>query len=168
MGKSSLVETLGAEHQEALNWLNRLDDALDSVEKRQSLSSETRSVVEGFSAFLKEALLTHFRLEEVALFPVLGRVVGTESGPIAVMLAEHKDVERDQREIEAELTSQAPNIANLLFAGRDVIAVLSQHIHKEDNVLFPMAYRFLDNEQLAEVDRRAQEDVASQPASGKR
>ena len=165
MNRSSLIEAFGGEHQEALAWLNRLDEALDKVAAVGEFTGETRAVVHGFSDFLKKALLTHFHLEEVALFPVLGQVVGTDSGPIAVMLVEHKDIERDQQVIERGLEDATPDVRQVLSAGRNVIAVLSQHIHKEDNVLFPMAYRFLNEAQLAEVDRLAKEDAAIKPVA---
>lgn len=47
-----------------------------------------------------------------------------------------------------------------------VTEVLAQHVHKEDNVLFPMAYRVLSEERLEEVDRLAEADASSRPTTG--
>lgn len=153
---SETLEIFNDDHSKALDHLDRLSDALDAIND----GAKADQVMDGltrFNNFLEHALKVHFRQEEEALFPVLGRVIGTEGGPIAVMLEEHDEIEAAHAVMTEELRKENPELNKVADAGRTIIAILEPHIHKEDRVLFPMAMHHLSKEQLAEVDRLAKQ-----------
>lgn len=85
----------------------------------------------------------HHRKEEGVLFPYLeGHGVPRDLGPIGVMLREH-DVGREHvRGMTEALTRDTPEA----FTSHALayIALLRDHIAKEDNVLFPIADQLID------------------------
>jgi hemerythrin-like domain-containing protein len=91
----------------------------------------------------------HHAKEEDRLFVVMEeRGIPREGGPIGVMLFEHdggRDLVRGMAQC-VEKASQGDAAALRQFAAhaRDFIALLSNHIAKEDQVLFPMAAQVLD------------------------
>ena len=151
---SVTLETFGQEHVMALDHLKKLGEALRGLQEGRKLA-EVRETLEGFAGFLEHALKSHFRQEEEALFPVLGRAIGTRGGPIAVMLLEHKEIEASHADFSAELQKEESDLNKLIRAGSSIISVLTPHIQKEDSILFPMARQHLSADQLAEVDRLA-------------
>jgi hemerythrin-like domain-containing protein len=86
----------------------------------------------------------HHHKEEGVLFIAINESgVPTEGGPIGVMLAEHEHGRLFTREMKdaaqkrevGDLSAQAAVVQNAL----GYVALLRQHIHKENNILFPMA-----------------------------
>ena len=90
----------------------------------------------------------HHRKEEGALFPALAAAgLSKDSGPVAVMLTEHEQgrgfnrgMEQAARSMEA---GNAGGRADLVRNALGYVALLRQHIQKEDSVLFPMADRLI-------------------------
>ena len=95
---------------------------------------------------LKEELVDHMLKEEAILFPMIQRGVGTGiSGPVAVMMREHNDAGASLQ-ILRTLTDNytAPEGActtwRALWYGLEVLeTTMHQHIHLENNILFPRA-----------------------------
>lgn len=98
----------------------------------------------------------HHRKEEGVLFPAMEAAgVPREGGPIGVMLAEHEEGRRLTRamrtaaeKVEAGDTSAK---ADIVQNAQGYVALLRQHIMKEDNVLFPMADRVIQGKKQGEV-----------------
>jgi hemerythrin-like domain-containing protein len=85
----------------------------------------------------------HHGKEEERLFPMLvNRGMPTHVGPIAVMLDDHRSG-RDlvERMARALADADAPAFAE---AATGYVALLRDHIAREDGVLFPMAESMLD------------------------
>ena len=109
----------------------------------------------------------HHYKEEQVLFPALvAKGFSTESGPVAVMLAEHEQgrgfIRAMADAIERSRTGDAKALSDLAYAAERYAGLLSAHIQKEDNVLFVMADRALSEaEQVkaAEDFERAEEEV---------
>ena len=134
-----------------------------------SLNRATQSLVEnGFSpdtfartvsalAFLQGEVGTHNASEEQALFPVLDRYV---EGPTAVMRKEHKvlkvELRRLTRAVEAvsRRHSSKRAINDLGAQAQVVVQQFVNHIHKENNILFPLVQKFLTKDALREIARR--------------
>lgn len=148
------IKSFQDEHQEALRKLAALGEDLRALRNGAALE-EHRRRIEDFAAFLEEALKVHFRREEEALFPALGKYIGLDSGPIAVMLAEHEEIRAAHRELVKELAEERPDVEVVIGAGGTIIDILEPHIDKEDNILFPMAGQVLSPNELAEVDKTA-------------
>ncbi|HSO07628.1 MAG TPA: hemerythrin domain-containing protein [Pelomicrobium sp.] len=98
----------------------------------------------------------HHWKEEGALFPAMEAAgVPREGGPIGVMLAEHEE----GRRLSGAMRSAAERLAagdadaraEVVRSAMGYVALLRQHIAKEDNVLFPMAARFLRGPAQAEL-----------------
>jgi len=107
----------------------------------------------------------HHGKEESLLFLELeARGVPKEGGPIGVMLHEHDEGRRLQeqmREAIADLTDETHR-QQFIAAARNYIALLRQHIWKEDNVLFRMAQQVLteeDDERLSEQFERHEREA---------
>jgi regulator of cell morphogenesis and NO signaling len=98
-------------------------------------------LLEGMSGELE----VHMKKEELILFPMMRR--GGDpmiAQPIALMLAEHDDCAKHLRELEA-LTNDfaAPEDAcpawrALYVRAKKLVDDLMEHIHTENNVLFPL------------------------------
>ncbi|HLO02698.1 MAG TPA: hemerythrin domain-containing protein [Symbiobacteriaceae bacterium] len=104
-----------------------------------------------FAGAIKDDLALHIAHEDKALFPVLARHIGDKSGPIFVMLLEHRHMEGDQARFEAALATK--DAAVLADSANKIVSVLSGHMWKEEQILFPMAQRTLSPEEWAEVEQ---------------
>ena len=94
----------------------------------------------------------HHRKEEGVLFKALADAgMPAESGPVAVMLYEHEQGRQFTRGMNAAAQKWQAGETN---AKKDVVqhargyaSMLRQHILKEDQMLFPMADRFIPPDQ---------------------
>jgi hemerythrin-like domain-containing protein len=90
----------------------------------------------------------HHAKEEELLFPLLEqRGIPRENGPIGCMLKEHEQG-RDclatvQTHLDAARDGSAEAVAAVRAAALSYVEMMRQHIYKEDNVLFQMAFRAL-------------------------
>lgn len=90
----------------------------------------------------------HHAKEEDTLFPAMADAgIPREGGPIAVMLAEHVKGREYVKKVKDAIPAYQggdPKAAPKIPANaRSYIALLRQHIDKEDFVLYPMADRVL-------------------------
>ncbi|OQB40590.1 MAG: iron-sulfur cluster repair di-iron protein [Candidatus Latescibacteria bacterium ADurb.Bin168] len=98
----------------------------------------------------------HHGKEEDILFPALEAVgIQRSHGPIGVMLLEHTEgraIIKRLKDAVAEYKAGDRTAANrIASAGDDYAALLSQHIQKEDKVLYPMGDERLTPEKDAEL-----------------
>ncbi len=94
----------------------------------------------------------HHGKEEERLFPLLeAHGVVRDGGPIGVMCDEHEigraHVERMQHLL------QTGDMAGLRRESLEYVALLRQHIQKEDNVLFPIGRKLLGSEETERLCR---------------
>jgi len=91
----------------------------------------------------------HHAKEEQLLFPAMVKAgVPSEGGPIGVMLAEHDQGRAFIRAMAAEGPA-----ASRATAARRYVALLREHIAKEDGVLWPMAESVLTDSAIEEIAR---------------
>lgn len=95
----------------------------------------------------------HHGKEEVCLFPCLEkRGIPRAGGPIGVMLAEHEEGRRLVRQISDVTSSYSEADRGLLIQlCEDYVGLLTQHILKENNVLFAMADGVMTDDDQAQV-----------------
>jgi hemerythrin-like domain-containing protein len=139
-------EQLKEEHQGILLMLDILGKACEKLEKREKIDiTHLEQMVEFFKVFADRC---HHGKEEDLLFPELEKAgIPKEHGPIGVMLAEHvqgRGFIRGMNEALADMKkgdskAQKEWIQN----ARNYKSLLTQHIQKENNVLFPMGDRAL-------------------------
>jgi len=110
----------------------------------------------------------HHKKEESVLFPAMESAgVARQGGPLAVMLAEHEEGRRLTRAIRAaaeEMATGRPEWKTAVVQNAlGYVALLRQHIAKENGVLFPMADRVIAvdaQEGLAEAFDRIEHEEA--------
>lgn len=142
-------QVLRSEHQKILSVFQVLRTLAERYERGEGFESDAiKQCIEFFQLF---ADACHHGKEEDLLFPMLEmRGVTREGGPIGVMLHEHRLGREYVRRMAEAFTADKPR--ECIAAGRDFVGLLSQHIFKEDNILFNMADRVLsaaDQEELA-------------------
>ena len=158
------TDSLREDHVTVIAQLNRLRDAsgkLTSVSKSQV--DEAKVAIGEVAVFLAKELELHLRKEEEALFPPLEAMIGANGGPTAVMRYEHEDLRAKNKELQslvadfgdAEKTQQ--NTHGLQGTISHIYEVLTQHIHKEDYILFPMANDALKPQDLEKVASKMRE-----------
>jgi len=99
----------------------------------------------------------HHGKEEGVLFAAMSESgIRTEGGPIGVLLSEHEQARAFTKEMmdaaqkwEAGDSSMRTVVANNALG---YISLLRVHIHKEDNILFPMADRLIPPAQQIKVN----------------
>ncbi|MBP7146322.1 MAG: hemerythrin domain-containing protein [Acidobacteria bacterium] len=150
----SAIETLMNEHR-------AIESVLDAlVEYAGRLDGGTAEPAElgRFVTFLREfADARHHGKEEDVLFATMAEYgFPTETGPIAVMLADHEHgrgligVMREAAERGG--TWDAAERARIAEAAREYAALLRNHIWKEDNILYVMAQKHLEGDAMRRVD----------------
>jgi len=147
------VERLKAEHELIERGLNLLEKAITRIEAGQSLPHGFSQWAPRF--FQQFADQCHHAKEEDVFFPVLKqRGIPEQGGPIGVMLYEH-ELGRDWVDRMREASEAQPfHARKFAEAAKEYIALLRQHIFKENNVLFRMAERVMTEADDAEVTGR--------------
>ena len=136
------TEILMSEHQVILRMIAALEKATDLLEAGQpvppQLFIEASDFIKGFADGC------HHKKEEGVLFKAMGENgMPSSGGPVAVMLAEHeagRAFNRGMRAAAEKLAAGDPSAAQeVIRNARGYAALLTQHIAKENQVLFPMA-----------------------------
>lgn len=134
-----VTECLNAEHDVFLMQLSVLDQMLADG----AAPGELRAC----ALMLAAAVERHRDLEEEMLYPAILRAFGQDFPPMRVMEAEHKEIERC-------ITSLRDRVGDTSAHARELIAVLGNHIHKEVQVLFPMAEGRIPSAELEHMAAR--------------
>lgn len=111
----------------------------DQLEAAASAAASVTRVQEN-AMVLRTVLLSHANLEEELLFSALEPFIG-EDGPLAVMRAEHNEIEQALQRLED--LSDPDDAAVAVLQALDLIR---DHFRKEEEVLFAMAGQMLDDE----------------------
>jgi len=125
------------------------------VERREV----TEEVLEGIrraTAFINNEVRAHNEREEELLFPELEKLLPPK-GPTFVMRQEHgrlwealEKVEGTLERLERDGEAIDEPVASVQF----VVQFLSEHINKENSILYPMAKQLLAPEQMAAIAQR--------------
>lgn len=150
------IEELIKEHQAvelALQILNRI---IAEIGQTREISDPHPLVqlFEFFSVFVDKC---HHGKEEKLLFPALESMgVSRDGGPIGVMLDEHQqgraNVSNMKKAFAQYLNGDHDALRDLKEQADAYIALLTQHIEKENQVLFPMATGNLSPNKEAELE----------------
>jgi hemerythrin-like domain-containing protein len=171
MSDNNALGTLESEHRLIEQVLTALDNYCDALTDAKEVDREDLA---RFVEFVREFVDgEHHRKEEQVLFPAMvesGLARDGEPGPISVMMHEHKG----GRAMVAELSAVAERsvwpddaIATVSRAGHGLSELMHAHIHKENNVLYPMARGLLSPELFVQLDERCAELDAAATESGK-
>jgi len=144
------------EHDQTLLQLAALNRATRSLAEHGWREDAFRRAT-GAVRFLEDEIGTHNTREEEALFPVLEKYV---EGPTAMMRAEHRGLRKELKKLLSTSKAVArgghsrKTLKQLQQRSQVVIQLLVNHIHKENNILFPLVQKFLTRDALREVARR--------------
>jgi len=129
-----LVDFMSADH-------NACDDLFVLAEKAAH-ANKWQEAENAFNAF-RASMAHHFRMEENQLFPAL-IAAGGPSGPVQMMLMEHGQMNSllDNMAIAAR-QNDARGYSGL---SETLLIVMQQHNLKEEQILYPIAQRFLAND----------------------
>ena len=151
-----ITDTLRDEHEV----IQQVLDCLDELAERALADSrvDVASAGEALDFLTAFADRCHHAKEEQILFPALSaRGLPREAGPIAVMLGEHElgraAIARMRAALDDAQRKAAEAPGRFARAAREYVALLREHIAKENGVLFPMADRILDEAAQHELMR---------------
>ena len=85
----SIMEELFRQHRDAEGMLVKLAVGVKRVEREGAQGAGVIDHLRDLRRMIHGEVLSHFREEEQALFPVLGRHIDSASGPIAMLMEEH-------------------------------------------------------------------------------
>ncbi len=160
------TDILIKEHDAIMVMLNILEMVclrLDTGENVKSINLE--NIVEFFKVFADKC---HHGKEEDILFPALEEYgIPNEGGPIGVMLSEHivgrDNVKGMSNSIDGFKEGKESASKEFVRYARKYIALLTEHIDKENNVLFKMADIHIPEERqqslLADFERAEEEKI---------
>jgi hemerythrin-like domain-containing protein len=158
------TEELKNEHEGIQLMLRILDAVSNKMNCGEKIQTDhLDGMVEFFSVFVDKC---HHGKEEDFLFPALEKAgVTRENGPIEVMLSEHTMGRSLMARISKAVTQykskneSAPDEFGSTSA--EYVALLTRHIDKENNILFPMADMRLtpqEDQQLVEEFEKLEQD----------
>jgi len=153
------TEDLVNEHKVIMRMLEIVRKASDRLEKGDEVSSEL--FVQATDFFKNFVDRCHHTKEEKHLFvELMAHGLSGEVGPIAVMMREHQDGREHVKKLDALSSSKLTprSKKSLIETSRAYVDLLSKHIQKENNILFPMADQMLTPEDQDRLEREF-EDV---------
>lgn len=148
------IAMLTAEHRIILKVVDAMVRTADVLDHGGKIDPDT---VLGMVRFMREfADARHHGKEEARLFPaLLAAGFPAQGGPVQVMVAEHVRGREGVGAIHEAALAYSDGVdgaaSDLAEALRAIAALYTQHIRKEDSILFPMAERALDESATAEL-----------------
>jgi len=159
------TDILKNEHKAILLMLEVAESVSQKLEAGEKVPAEhLTQMVDFIRGFADKC---HHAKEEDLLFPAMEKTgIPRQGGPIGVMLVEHTEGREFVRKMKeaAEKYAAGDKKAGVQFAenARQYAALLSQHIQKEDNILYPMADARLSPQTQAGLEKdfeRVEEEV---------
>ena len=144
------------EHDTALVQLRVLKKSALEIKKKGYSEKPFRQLLKAVE-FVDEEVRVHNGKEERALFPLVERYV---DGPTTVMREDHVKMAKIYKKLHFSITSLKENHEDkvarqeLAEAAEAIVQLMVNHIHKENQILFPLVKRFLTKQELREVARR--------------
>ena len=148
------TEVLTTEHDAIKRMLQILGCVCDHLEAGEEVDSQhLEQIVEFIRVFTDRC---HHGKEEDLLFPAMEAAgVPNEGGPIGVMLREHdlgRTHVKGMSEAVAQYKAGVHNVTSAIVQNaRNYIALLDQHIVKENDILYPIANMHLSPKEQASL-----------------
>lgn len=148
------TEQLKEEHEAIKSMLQILERVCQRLESEGEVDLDhLDQIIEFIQVFADKC---HHGKEEGILFVAMEEAgIPKEGGPIGVMLLEHgmgRGYVKGMREAMAKYRAGDHQASSRIVEnGRNYIVLLTQHIAKEDNILYPMAEMHLSEEKQEEL-----------------
>ena len=104
------------------------------------------------TAHFVSLLELHLRSEEETLFPAFEAKTGMQGGPTAMMRLEHGQMRSLLGSLSAAVAARSGD--DFAGAAETLLVLMQQHNLKEENILYPMCDRALDDATLLETITR--------------
>jgi hemerythrin-like domain-containing protein len=165
------TEILEREHEVILKVLDCLERLAAGARGHEGL--DRASAEQALDFFRSFADRCHHAKEEDRLFPALvAKGMPKDAGPIAVMLSEHeqgREAVACMRRAVAGAEADTPGAAQRFAQYAETyVALLREHIRKENQVLFPMADRILAEGDQARLLREFEQAELDLEGTGER
>lgn len=151
MGKAcyhNCLEELSADHKKILRKLEELETAVEEPKIDRNKIKEFLDFTENFAE-------PHHQKEEKVLFPALEKKgIPKEGGPIGMMLLEHKTKRGYVKKLQKALIEDKEE--GIKKHAQSIVSLLTGHIYKEDNILYPCARDVLTSEELVRLGHQCQ------------
>jgi hypothetical protein len=155
------IHTFMEEHRMILEFLGIIEKAAAEIEarpNREAILARIPALREAIGHLLEAE--GHHTREENVLFPHMGKHGITE--PPAVMWSEHDEIRELKKRLRDVIESHdrlSPGdfAARLGEATRALAPMLSSHVYKENNILYPMALDAIPPQEWLEVRRECDE-----------
>jgi hemerythrin-like domain-containing protein len=162
----SILAELFQQHRDAEGMLAKLAAGVARVRREGVLGAGVLDDLRDLRREIQGEVLSHFREEEQALFPVLGRHIDSASGPIAMLMEEHAIFRQLELQFEEAVAALEAGLKDsweekVCDAGEAIARMLPGHIEKEESVVFPMAEEMLGEEEWNDVRRLWKEALAA-------
>lgn len=130
----TITEYLSAYHQHCDNMFAEAENA--------AMKNDLAAAQTGFAAF-HQGMEHHLSSEETILFPAFEQATGSNMGPTRVMRMEHEQM----RELFAQMQAALDANDTQTYAGlsETLLILMQQHNLKEEQMLYPMADRALQD-----------------------
>jgi len=129
---ASISEFFSAQHRACDRVFEKMEEAVSRDDWRQA---------ESLYEELSRDTLQHFSNEEEGLFPLFEEQSGMQAGPTQVMKSEHLELRELLQRIGDAVRDRDQDAA--LGTAETFFLFLQQHNVKEEQVLYPMADKFL-------------------------
>jgi regulator of cell morphogenesis and NO signaling len=164
----SIMEELLRQHRDAEGMLVMLAAGAARVRREGAKGGGVLDDLRVLRREIQGEVLSHFREEEQALFPVLGRHIDSASGPIAMLMEEHAIFRQLELQFEEAVAALEAGFRNgweekVCDAADSIARLLPAHIEKEESILFPMVEDVLSADEWAQVRRLWNEALAAVP-----
>jgi len=155
----NILDELVEEHEKILYSLRKLTALADLADAGKAPDDAFVDVVLQFIRRFADAC--HHAKEEEVLFPAMAdKGFPSDDGPIAVMLEEHdigRELVRKIQLARSNWDKDPQALRDFSVHCRQFIDLLSNHISKENNILFPMARQHLSDHEAASLLVQAQQ-----------
>ncbi len=156
MANRDPIALLMKEHEGALTKLHRLKKDTQELKKRGYSEKIFKSLLKA-AEYVDEEVRVHNKHEEDALFPVVERYV---DGPTSVLREEHAKMSKIYKKLNYSIKALKENHDDkisrqeLCESAEAIVHLMVNHIHKENQILFPMIQRFCTKEEIREIAKK--------------
>lgn len=148
---NNVTEVLKDEHKNILMVIKALLEECDSLEKdgkiNQDFFKKTAEFIQGYADSYH-----HAKEEDILFKELCGSDVKMHCNPTGQMLLEHDLGRGYVRGLKDGLDKE--NVQEIVKNARAYAKLLSDHIYKEDNILYPMAEEALSEKQKLEMNKK--------------